>query len=375
MADPVPWYHRWREEHPLWEFADHFFMVLRYDDVRDVLTNPRCIKGQMGREQPPQGYQHLPELAPSMLMSDPPAHTRLRGLVNQAFQPRHLKRMAPFIEALAEELASQLWAQGGGDFVTEFSFPLPALVIAELLGVPRADQPKFRQWSQRIARILDPSQPPNQRQQGVQARWELLDYFHRLIQVKRDQPADDLLTELIRAEEAGDRLSAGELLTMSLLLLIAGHETTTNLLSLGTLALMEHQPDLAQVNWETAVEELLRFTSPVQIDARMTAEDIVLAGVTIPQGSSLTLMIGAANRDPAVFAEPDRLVLDRTPNPHLAFGRGIHFCLGAGLARLEAQIAFPAVWRTHRLALTGVPEWNENIVLRGLSRLPVSVIA
>lgn len=372
MANPYPLYRQWLQEHPRWEVDDGEWLLFRYEDVRRVLMEPAFAKGEPWTETPPPDFAHLPELSPSMLMQNPPDHTRLRGLVSQAFQPRHLERLRPFVTDLARDLADRIRHDGGGDLVSQFAFPLPALVIAELLGVPREDHGQFRQWSQHIARLLDPSQTPEAREKAVRARWELLDYFHQLIQAKRAHPGDDLLTELIQVESAGDRLSPGELLSMALLLLVAGHETTTNLLSMGTLALIEH-PDLERPrdHWHLAVEELLRYTSPVQLDARKTVAPVAFDGIAVPEGSWLTVVLGAANRDPAVFSDPDRLDLARQPNPHMAFGRGIHYCLGASLARMEAEIAFPILWETS-WSLEGTPLWNENIVLRGLTALPVA---
>ncbi len=373
MENPYPIYQVWQAERPVWQIEEDQWLLFRYDDVRRVLSEQSFVKGEPWTENPPAEYPDLPELSPSMLMSNPPNHTRLRGLVTQAFQPRHLKRLEPFIVQLAGDLTARLEADGGGNLVQQLAFPLPALVIAELLGVPRADHAQFREWSQHIARLLDPSQTPEARKKAADARWQLLDYFHRLISEKRRQPGDDLLTELVKTESAGDRLSPGELLSMALLLLVAGHETTTNLLSMGSLTLME-RPDtpLPDGDWHRAVEELLRYTSPVQLDARMTSEPVTFGEHTIPSGAWITVVIGAANRDPAIFDEPGRLDLARHPNPHMAFGRGIHFCLGASLARMEAALAFPILWR-HRWALAGSPLWNENIVLRGLTALPATI--
>lgn len=374
MENPYPIYHRWQVEHPIWEVDPGEWMLFQYEDVRQVLTGSAFTKGEAWVQTPPPNYSHLPELTPSMLMSDPPVHTRLRGLVNQAFQPRHLKRLEPFIAETAQAFVDRLTTEGGCDLVSQFAFPLPALVIAELLGVPRADHGQFREWSQRIARLLDPSQTPEARQKGVDARWQLLDYFQALIDEKRTHPADDLLSELVRVQLEGEHLGPGELLSMALLLLVAGHETTTNLLSMGTLALIEH-PETPhpnpEANWHDAVEELLRWTSPVQLDGRFLSESQEVGGRTLPEGAWVTVVIGAANHDPDVFANPDVLDLSRHPNPHLAFGRGIHFCLGAGLARMEASIAFPILWRRD-WKLDGQPLWNENIVLRGLTALPIA---
>lgn len=373
MADPYRFYRQWRQRGPRQQIADDHWMLLDYSDVRRVFSEAAFVKPPAFREAPPPEFGGLPDLEPSMLMSNPPDHTRLRGLVSQAFQPRHLVRLKPFIESLADSLTDSLVAVGGGDLVGHFAFPLPALVIAELLGVPRTDQDRFRDWSHDVARLLDASQPEAVRRRSVRARWELLEYFQHLIDRKRAQPGEDLLTELVRAETAGDKLSAGELLSMALVLLVAGHETTTNLLSMGTLGLIEQEVPVDSIeDWGVAVEELLRFTSPVQLDARMTAQTVTFGEDRMPAGAFVTIAVGAANRDPAVFAEPDRLNVTREPNPHLAFGRGIHFCLGAALARLEATIAFPRLLR-HRWQVSGMPVWNSNLVLRGLGALPVSL--
>ncbi|PSR23260.1 MAG: cytochrome P450 [Sulfobacillus acidophilus] len=370
MANPFPIYQEWLAERPIWEVEPGQWLLFRYEDVRVALTSAAFTKGEAWTQTPPEGYRHLPDLTPSLLMSDPPVHTRLRGLVTQAFQPRHLKRLEPFIVEVARQFSDRVVADGEGELVSQFAFPLPAVVIAELLGVPRADHPQFRAWSKQIVRLLDPSQSPEARQNAMEARWQLLDYFHHLIAEKRRAPADDLLTELVQVEADGDRLAPGELLAMALLLLVAGHETTTNLIPMGTLALIPHPHPRPEDDWHDPVEELLRYTSPVQLDARLVAESISLGTVTIPGGSWVTLVLGAANRDPSIFPDPDTLNLSRHPNPHLAFGRGIHFCLGAALARMEALIAFPTLWQ-YEWRLAGEPLWNENIVLRGLTALPV----
>lgn len=373
MADPFPTYRDWREASPVWEVDPGQWLMFRYEDTRRILTSPIFQKDPTAAERPPADFPHLPELSPSLLMQNPPDHTRLRTLVSQAFQPRHLERLTPYIRDLAHQLVRSLRKNGGGDLVSQFAFPLPAQVIAELLGVPRADHGKFRQWSMHVGRLLDPSQTPEARQKGAAARWELLDYFHHLIARKSDSPQDDLLSELIAAQQDGDQLSPSELLSMALLLLEAGHETTTNLLSMGSLALVRHRADnkpLPDDNWHDAVEELLRYTSPVQFDARLVMESLRVDEATMAAGDWITVVIGSANRDPVIFSDPDTLILDRHPNPHMAFGRGIHFCLGASLARLEAAIALPILWG-YGWTLQGMPLWNENIVLRGLTALPV----
>lgn len=374
MSDPYPLYREWRQTRPpLWQMDDGQWMAQDYLTVRRVLTESTFGKGESGPTLPPEGYRHLPPLEPSMLETNPPVHTRLRSLVTHAFQPRHLQRLEPFITELTQTLLRPLLDDGSGDFVGTLAGPLPATVIAELLGVPGQDQAMFRQWSQAIVQGLDGTLPAEEQDASQRASWDLANYFHDLIQDKRKRFESDLLTDLIRSEEAGDHLTAGELLSMAELLLVAGHETTTNLLAMGLLTWIQHDfRDGTVDDWPMAVEEILRFTSPVQFDGRRTLTEVQLGEVTLPENTWITLAIGAANRDPKMFFDPDALRLDRTPNPHLAFARGIHFCLGAGLARLEAVQAFPLITR-HQWKLEGVPLWNANLVLRGMKHLPVRV--
>lgn len=380
LADPYPYYARWQEEEPLFLLpATGDWWATRHHDAAQVLTDPRFVKGASGPRQPPPEYAHLPPLEPSMLERDPPDHTRLRGLVNRAFTPRVVEGLRPRIAEIARELLEPFTGRARIDLMADFAFPLPAIVIAELLGVPAQDRERFKEWSRRIVLLLDPTQPEEARQEGAAAEIELADYFHHLIALRRTEPRGDLIGALLAVEERGDRLSPGELLSMCNLLLIAGHETTTNLIGGGTLALLrdpeqwhllQKRPDLLP----RAVEELLRFEPPVQLDGRLAAEDVEMGGQTIRAGQWVLAVIGAANRDPGVFAEPGRLDVTRAPNPHLSFGRGIHFCLGAPLARLEAQIAFGALVRQ----LPGIaldaerpPRRNRNIVIRGLASLPL----
>ncbi len=313
-----------------------------------------------------------------MLVADPPDHTRLRTLVQKAFTPRMVERLRPRIETLVEEALNAAGERGGMDLVADLAYPLPVTVIAELLGVPVEDRAAFRRWSDALVGALDPVAPANRRGAVLAARDALHAYLRQVIAERRADPRDDLISRLVEAEEQGDRLSGPELLAMGVLLLVAGHETTVNLISNGVNALLNHPDQLARLHREPeliepAVEELLRYDSPVQLTGRVALEALELGGQRVEPGQMVTLMLGAANRDPRVFADPGRLDLGRDPNPHLAFGRGIHFCLGAPLARLEGQIAIGALIRRFPgLRLAGVPERRPTVTLRGFVSLPLA---
>ena len=380
VVDPYPFYDRLQREAPLQLLpATGDWWATRYQDALAVLTDPRFIKGPPARLELPAAYAHLPPLQSSLLMRDPPDHTRLRGLVGRAFTPRVVEGLRPRIGAIAADLLDQVTGRGHMDLMADFAFHLPAIVIAEMLGVPLGDRDRFKEWSRRIVLLLDPTQPEEARQAGWKAQLALLDYFHQLVGARRRHPQDDLIGALLAAEAEGERLNAGEVLTMCTLLLTAGHETTTNLIGGGTLALLRHPEQLRLLRAQpellpSAVEELLRFEPPVHLDGRVAAVDVELGGQTIAAGQCVLAVIGAANRDPAFFRDPQRLDITRARNPHLSFGRGIHFCLGAPLARLETQIAFGELLRRLpdlALDLDAPPEWNPNIVIRGLTTLPV----
>jgi pimeloyl-[acyl-carrier protein] synthase len=317
-----------------------------------------------------------------MLFRDPPDHTRLRTLVSKAFTPRVIEGLRPHIQQIVDGLLDRVRDRRAMDLIADLAFPLPVIVISEMLGVPAADRDRFRQWSLDVARSLDAiALPvgPEVIERGNAARRALADYFRGLIAERRRRPQADLLSGLIAAEEQGDTLSQAELLATCVLLLVAGHETTVNLIGNGMLALLRHPAELRKLGAEpallpSAVEELLRWDSPVQRTGRITATDVELGGTLIPKGALVSAVLGAANRDPAHFPEPDRLDLARPDNRHLAFGWGIHFCLGAPLARVEGQIAIGALARRlPGLALaTDRPEWRESSALRGLRALPVT---
>lgn len=384
-ADPYPFYARLRAEDPVHQSPMGLWVLTRYEDVILLLRDPRFgRKGfddlLLARFGSPAGDRT--GFATSMLFRDPPDHTRLRTLVSKAFTPRVIDGMRPHIQQIVDRLLDRVEPAGAMDLVADLAYPLPVTVICEMLGIPAGDRDTFRQWSLDIARSLDAialPTAPEVIERGNRAREALEGYFRGLIPERRRRPRTDLLTALIAAEEAGDSLNEAELLATCILLLIAGHETTVNLIGNGTLALLRHPVELARLRSEpgrvqTGVEELLRYDSPVQRTGRISNTDVEVGGRKIPRGALVYGMLGAANRDPAQFPDPDRLDLGRADNRHIAFGWGIHFCLGAPLARVEGQIAIGTLARRlPRLALaTDTPEWRESSALRGLKALPVT---
>jgi len=383
IADPYASYRRLREKDPVHRSAFGFWVLTRYDDVVTLLRDPR-----FGRDR----YQPLLRarfggdtsggISGSMLFRDPPDHTRLRGLVNKAFTPRVVETMRPHIQRIVDDLLDAVRQARAMDVIADLAYPLPVIVICEMLGVPVADRGEFRQWSLDIGRSLDAIATPSDPaviERGNVARRALTDYFRTLVAERRARPRADLLSALIAAEDAGERLSEGELLATCVLLFVAGHETTVNLIGNGLLALLRHPDALRALRDDpsllgSAVEELLRYDGPVQRTGRIANADTEIDGRKIDEGTLVLGLIGAANRDPAHFPEPDRLDLGRADNRHLAFGWGIHFCLGAPLARVEGQIALGTLTRRLRgLTFTGsAPEWRASATLRGLHRLPVA---
>ena len=316
----------------------------------------------------------------TLLFTDPPDHTRLRRLVSRAFTPRTVERLRPRVEALVRESLDELRPAGSADLLTAFALPLPVAVICELLGVPEDERGRFLGWARHLAPPLDISlfRDAEKERLGDEAAPESTKFLGELVEDATRRDAEGLLAALVRAEEAGDRLSRDEVVAMCALLLAAGFETTSNLLCNGLLALLGRPDQLAALrdglaDPDTAVEELLRHDGPVQLTLRVLLEDLDLDGHRLRQRSVVAVLIGAANRDPSVFANPDDLDLKRDPNPHLAFSSGVHYCLGAALARLEAAIALPMVLQSlPELRLTARPRWRDTYVLRGLTSLPVS---
>jgi cytochrome P450 len=383
LADPYPTYHRLRDEDPVHHSPMDFWVLTRYEDVAAVLRDPRFIKEPLVSMVAARfGVSVPPGVGLSMLDRDPPDHTRLRSLVSKAFTPRVVEGLRPRIQKMVDELITRAEAVGTMDLIEEFAYPIPVNVICEMLGVPVEDHERFKGWSLDIARGLDsvwlPPESEIPKRSGA-ARHAIGDYMRGLIAERRASPRGDLLSALIAAEEAGDKLGEDELIATCILLLIAGHETTVNLIGNGTLALLRHPEELRRLR-ETpglitsAVEELLRYDGPVQRTARITSTAVTLGGRTIPKGEMVMPFIGAADRDPSQFPDPDRLDLGRADNRHIAFGWGIHFCLGAPLARVEGQIAIDTlVRRLPRLALVNdEPEHRQSLTIRGLKALPVT---
>ncbi len=383
-ADPYPAYRRLRELDPVHQTPLGLWILTRYDDVLMSLRDAR-----FGRE----GFAPLLEAAygspgeagtlpRSMLFQDPPDHTRLRSLVSKAFTPRVIEGMRAHIQEIVDRLLDRVEGKGGMDVIEDLAYPLPVTVICEMLGVPVKDHPAIRQWSADVARSLDAlglGASDEVVERGRAGRRALGDYFRRLVPERRRHLENDLLSGLIAAEEQGDKLSEGELISTCILLFIAGHETTVNLIGNGMLALLRHADQLRLLREEpalitSAIEEFLRYDSPVQRTARVCSERVEVGGRTIDKGAMVVAAIGAANRDPAHFSDPDRLDITRRDNRHVSFGFGIHFCLGAPLARVEGQVAIGTLLRRHpRFTLaTATPEWRESSTLRGLKTLPLS---
>lgn len=379
--NPYPLYQYLLASAPVqWNDILGAWTLVRYADVVASLTDVR-----FSADRTTQGLPELPEtyqLAKSMLVSDPPDHTRLRALVQKAFTPRMVEQLRPRIIAIVGELLERIAQRSDAvDLITELAYPLPVVVIAELLGVPAEDRVRFHEWSAVLAASLDPLVSEELANRVPIARDALHAYLREIIAERRKQPRADLISALVAVEERGDALSEPELVVMCTLLLIAGHETTVNLIGNGMYALLRHPDQMRKLREDpslitSAVEELLRYDSPVQMTGRIAMEPAEIGGHTVQAGEWILPLLGAANHDPVQFSNPEDLDLSRNPNAHVAFGRGIHFCLGAPLARLEGQIAIGAlVRRFPDLALAGEPVRRKQITLRGLQSLPVSTSA
>ncbi len=388
-ADPYPFYARLRAEAPACRVTlptrEVAWLVTRYDDVATVLRDERFVKNAKNAMTPeqiagqPWFRKAFKSLKRNMLNLDPPDHPRLRALAHKAFTPRRIEEMRERILGLTDGLLGDVRDRGAMDLIRDYALPLPTTIIAEMLGVPAADRHRFHRWS---SAIVTAAASPWNMMTAVPTTWLLMRYIRKTIKQRRANPGDDLLSDLIRAEEAGATLSEDELSSMVFLLLVAGHETTVNLIGSGVLALLEHPDQMERLRndpalMKPAVEELLRYTSPVEMATeRYAREDAAIAGVTIPRGEMVMAIIASANRDERQFASPDSLDLSRDPNKHLAFGLGAHFCLGAPLARLEAQIAISTLLRRiPDLRLATAPDalrWRRGLLLRGLESLPVA---
>ncbi|MGE5762965.1 MAG: cytochrome P450 [Mycobacterium leprae] len=364
--------------------------LTRYDDVLLVLGDPARFSSslvgtrlydelirQLRVDPADPGRNVLTD--PSLLRLDPPDHTRLRKLVSKAFTPRAVERLRPRVEQIVDELLERV-DTGSVELIREFAYPLPLTVISELLGVPASDREPLRRWSSDLVDQGLTMDDPELLRRSRQANRELDDYLRQLVSERRRTPRDDLVSALVTAEEGGDQLTERELIDTCGLLLVAGHETTVNLIGNGMLALLTHPEELRRLRndpslIECAVEEMLRYDSPVQAQPRAVTQDLELRGIGLRRHDVVLPMFGAANRDPAVFPNPDEFDITRADNRHVAFGQGIHFCLGAPLARLEAQIAIPALLRRFpRVELRRTQlRWRASWFLRGLEELPLTV--
>ncbi len=393
--DPYTRYRRLREAAPVYSSGIGFTVCTRYEECQSVLRDSRLGKEQGDRsEQIAAQYGHL-EIFPqirdimeddrrSLLFLNPPDHTRLRSLVSKAFTPRTVERLRPKIVALVDGLFDQIVPGVVTNVMDAIAFPLPANVISTMIGVPESDWPRFRTAVGAATALIEPIVPDDVMERGLAAQMELDGYFHELVALRRRDPRDDLLSQLIAVEEGSDRLSGRELISTAILLFAAGFETTTNLIGNGLYALLTHPDQLERLRSDlvrgqhdavirTAVEELLRYDSPVQFDGRQAFCDLEIAGVKVPALSQVVTVLGAANRDPEHFSHPDELDLRRDEGPPLSFANGIHFCLGASLARAEGQVVFGRMLeRFSTIELTDEdPEWKPRVTLRGLAELPV----
>jgi cytochrome P450 len=391
--DPYPQYRQLRELEPVHHSPLGSIALFRYEDVYTVLRNPRLSVEEHNAGPLPfqdeiaaiaEGHENFADLA--MLNLDPPDHDRLRRLVSKVFTPRTIERLRPRVAELVEDALAAVEARGDDemDVIRDLAFPLPFQVISEMLGMPEADRDQLRDWSHTMTKMLDPIIDMDEVRAAMVASDGMLAHVRGAIASKRARPADDLLSAMVAAEDEGDMLSEEELVAQVVLLYVAGHETTVNLIGNGVYALLHHDDQLARLRNEpeiaqNAVEELLRYDSPVQFSRRITLADVDVAGTTIPANTMLLTCLGAANRDPAKWG-PTAEALDlgrEGAAQHVSFGSGVHHCLGAALARLEGQEAIPAlVRRFPELALVdGAAERNTRIVLRGFERLPVTLDA
>ena len=380
MADPYPAYRAMRERGRVQRTSAGHWLATGYDEVSRLLTDQRFgeAAGRGGRirlsRATREGPQQLLGRVDTMLSQDPPEHTRLRRLVSKAFTPRSVQKMRPRIQEIVNELLEKIDGRDEFDLVSELAWPLPVIVIAEMLGIPREDRERFKRWSDAMVATLggDYSALAEARRSNE----ELVEYVSRVIAERRKEPRDDLISRLVAAEERGQTLSEDEMLGTVALLLVAGNETTTHLISNGMLVLLRHKDQLARLRDDpsllpSAVDELLRYTGPVHTTRRVARTDVSLGGAEIKHGEVVIGLLAAANRDPDKYADPDSLDVARNPTDHVAFGDGIHFCLGAALARLEGQITIGTLLQRfpNLRLLDDEPEWGGTFAIRGVTSL------
>jgi cytochrome P450 len=379
--NPYPTYREIRAAAPAFYWEEYgYWCFARHEDVNALLRDRRFgrqITHLVSRER--LGWPEIPQhLAPfyafeahSLLELEPPAHSRIRALVNRAFVARAIEGLRPRIAALAHSLITEFAGAGKADLLESFATPIPVAIIADLLGVPREMTPQLLTWSHRMVAMYQARRDAEIEAQAVAATLEFTGFMRDYVERRRADPRDDLLTQLIAAEQEGQKLSTDELITTAILLLNAGHEATVHAVANGIKALLEH--GLRADGDPRLVEELLRYDAPLHLFTRYALEDVEVQGVKLRQGEQVGLLLGAANRDPERFADPDRFDPRREPCPHVSFGAGIHFCVGAPLARLEMQVALPILFeRLPRLALTETPRYRDSFHFHGLERLDVT---
>jgi cytochrome P450 len=383
IRDPYTVYRRLRADDPVhWSEALEGWILTRYDDVVSALRDPRLSAARIGASKgASNAYQDLVRvLSMAIPFSDPPDHTRLRALANKAFTSRVVERMRDFVEETVSELLDKVSEQGRMDLIADFAFPLPVIVIAKIIGVGPGERDRLHAFSHALSEFIGGDYEKEGRHgRADRALRDVSACFRELIAKRRARPEDDLMSALIAAEERGDVLSEEELIMNCGILLFAGYETTANLIGNGLLALLQHPNEAAELRSDpgiigAAVEELLRYDSPVSWLVRVALEDLVVRGRRIEKGQRVFVSIGSANRDQEQFVDPDRLNFHREDNRHIAFGYGIHFCLGAPLARLEGRLAFPAL--LSRLGPLRIDaerlEWRSTLFFRGLTSLPLA---
>ncbi len=379
-ADPHPHYHQVRAEKPIWSIPEFDeFVFTRWEDCERILRDPTMSADPSRRRRQVDflDFGEGRDRPASMLMMDPPDHTRLRKLVSKAFTPRTVERLRPHVAELVAGMLDDV-DPAGFDLIAGLGYPLPVTVICELLGIPSQDQHLFGPWSSDASRMLDGNLDDATIQRGLLAFMSLVNYLNGIFEERRAAPRDDLLSALLAAEEEGERLSEEELRSTVVLLFVAGHETTTNLIGNGTVALLRQRDEWERLVADPslapgAVEECLRFDGPVHLTARTATIDTEVDGVAIEAGQGLITLLAAANRDPVRFPDPDRLDITRPDNHHLTFSHGIHYCLGAALARLEGQEVFAALTqRFPTLELAEEPVHRDHFVLRGYNAVQVA---
>ncbi|MGW4032457.1 cytochrome P450 [Streptomyces sp. NPDC004838] len=389
VANPYPAYQRLRAGGRVhWFEPTRQWLVPHYADVSALLRDRRLGRTylhrftheEFGRTPPPPEHEPFHTLNDNGILDlEAPDHTRIRRLITKAFTPRTVAALEPTVRRLAAELVAELKKAGGGDLLADVAEPLPVAVIAEMLGIPEADRHLLRPWSADICGMFELNPSEDTARKAVTASLEFSAYLRELIAERRERPGDDLVSALIAAYDDGERLNEQEMISTCVLLLNAGHEATVNTTANGWWTLFRHPEQLAALRADhsklsTAVEELMRYDTPLQMFERWVLDDIEIDGTVIPRGSELALLFGSANRDPERFENPEELDLSRTDNPHITFGAGIHFCLGAPLARVELAASFGELLReAPTLRLAEEPEWKPGYVIRGVHELRVEL--